>query len=906
MLDWSGYTPAEALEILQTDELRGLSPAEVTRRQQKYGLNQLQVQQPLPLWRRFLAHFSEFLVLILLAAAIISLILGEGTDALVILVVVTVNAVLGVIQEYRAEKALDALKNLSAPTAKVVREGRAVEVAARELVPGDVVLLEAGDFVPADGRLLEAANLKVDQSALTGESEPVEKNVAFTAKGDVPLAEKENMVHMGTALTFGRGRAIITGTGMDTEIGRIAGLIEKAGEKKTPLQEKLGQFGRQLGFLAIFLCLLIFFLGMLRGNDFYEMFFIAVSLAVAAIPEGLPAIVTIVLALGVQRMARYNAVIRKLPAVETLGAATVICSDKTGTLTHNAMTVRHLVTGSGELGVSGVGYEKEGNFFRGEAVIEPSADPLLSILLKIGLLNSDALLTEDDGIIRVVGDPTEGALVAVAGKAGLIRDELVQRLPRLKEYPFDSERKMMSTVHRGTLDEWPGSDGNKDSLKGMLLLTKGAPGQVLERCSRRLSSDGIRELDSSTREHFRGKNRTMAARALRVLAFALRPLESDPPEEPGEAEQDLIFVGMAGMIDPPRPEAGKALEICRQAGIRVKMITGDHKETALAIAREMGLVWENEEALSGAELDRLSPEELRGRVGKVSVFARVSPEHKVRIVEALQAEEEIVAMTGDGVNDAPALKKADIGAAMGQTGTDVAREAAEMVLADDNFATIVQAVQEGRIIFDNIKKAVYFLLSTNVGEIFTILGAILLGWPLPLLPIQILWINLVTDSLPALALGVDSPERDTMQRPPRHPREGIFERKSKTTILVYGVFIAAIALSAFYLGWQESVGKGRTMAFATLALSQLVHVFNFRSLQKSLFRRGLTGNRPLLAGVAVSALLQLAVLLTPFFMSIFRVTALAAVEWLIIAALAISPLIFGELLKPALYRYQQK
>jgi len=895
MTDWSTYSAAEALETLRSDPDRGLSQQEAAARQQDFGLNELQGQQLLPLWKRFLGQFREFLVLLLVGAAVISLLLGEITDALVIMIVVTVNAVLGLIQEYRAEKALEALKNLSAPTAKVVRDGQVAEVPARELVPGDVVFLDAGDFVPADGRLLESANLKVDQSALTGESEPVEKNDAFIAVEDTPLAERDNMIHMGTSVSFGRGKILVTGTGMATEIGRIAGLIGEDGEEQTPLQKKLGKFGQQLGMLGIFFCIIIFLLGVLRGSSFYEMFLIAVSLAVAAIPEGLPAIVTVVLALGVQRMARQNAIIRKLPAVETLGAATVICSDKTGTITQNAMTVRKLVAGCGDFRVTGEGYNTAGRFFRedeaGETIeIEPASDAHLSLLLKIALLNNDARLTKEEAV-NVIGDPTEGALVVAAGKAGLTRERLERELPRIGELPFDSERKMMSTIHRGVLREWPG-----DNKETRFLLTKGAPGEVLEKCSHWVSTEGIRKLDLLAKEHFLAKNREMARQALRVLAFALRPLEEASVAAP-DAETDLVFVGMAGMMDPPRPEAGQALETSRRAGIKVKMITGDHRDTALAIAREMNLAHDDTDAISGTELDRLEFKELQERVKTVSVFARVSPEHKVRIVEALQANGDIVAMTGDGVNDAPALRKADIGISMGQTGTDVAKEAAEMVLADDNFATIVKAVQEGRIIFENIKKAIYFLLSTNMGELFTILGAILLGWPLPLFPIQVLWINLVTDSLPALAIGVDPPERGAMQRPPRNPSEGIFEPGARAQIILFGLFIALVTLGAFWLGWRESTVKGQTLAFATLAFSQLVHVFNFRSLRESIFRRGIAGNRPLLAGVSISAALQIIVLVVPFFMPVFRVVSLSGGDWLTVIVLCLSPVAFGELWK---------
>lgn len=902
MTDWYRLTAEETLKSLGTDPSRGLSGDEAEKRIARFGKNELQEKAGQTVWEMLFSQFKEFLVLLLIGAAVISILLGEITDALVIFLVVIINAILGVIQEFKAEKSLAALKTLSAPTAKVVREGRIFQLPAGDLVPGDLILLDAGDFIPADARLLEAVNLKVDESALTGESVPVEKDAAFTVDGEAPLAERKNLVFMGTVSTFGRARAVVTTTGMETEIGRIAGLIQEAEAERTPLQKKLTEFGQELGVLALILCAIIFFLGILRGNRLFEMFFTSVSLAVAVIPEGLPAIVTIVLALGVQRMAGQKAIIRKLPAVETLGSATVICSDKTGTLTQNAMTVRRIAIGESLYEVTGEGYELEGDFLRKGAKVPVEEDPYLSLILKIGLLCNDASFFTEDGKRRLVGDPTEGALVVAAEKGGFDRQRFAKEFPREKELPFDSVRKRMSTVNRGPLPS--GVPGLPE--EGFWLLVKGAPDTVLEKCTRWLGKDGPSELTPEKKEEFLRVNREMAGEALRVLGFALRPFNPEEDFTVEAAEQDLIFIGFMGMIDPPRSEAREAIKVCRKAGIKVKMITGDHRDTALAIAKELGLAAGENQIMTGGELDKLSQEELGNAVKEVTVFARVSPEHKVRIVDALKKNGEIVAMTGDGVNDAPALKKADIGAAMGIAGTDVAKEAAEMVLADDNFVTIVQAVKEGRIIFENIKKAIYFLLSCNAGEIFTILTAILLGWPVPLYPIQILWVNLVTDSLPALALGVDPPEDEVMQKKPRDPGEGIFAYGMKRTLVFYGVFIAFVTLAAFNIGAKESIMKGQTMAFATLGLSQLAHVFNFRSLSNSILTRGFLGNKPLLLGILVSAVMQLAVLFTPFLMEIFKVQRLAPSEILEISGLVLSPLLFGELWKAVWIRKKQK
>ena len=883
-------------EMAETDRSQGLTPAHVEQRRKQYGFNELQEQRRVTIMEMFWGQFKEFLVLLLIAAGVVSLAIGEVTDAVVILIVVLLNSLLGVIQEYKAERSLEALKKLSAPTAKVIREGAVFEIPARELVPGDLILLEAGDYIPADARLLETVNLNIDESALTGESVPVEKDADFTAEEILTLSDQKNMAYMGTVVIGGRGRAQVTTTGMKTEIGHIARMIQAAPQEKTPLQKKMDRFGRLLGVLAIFLCLLIFTLGILRGIDILPMFLTSVSLAVASIPEGLPAIITIVLALGVQRMAKQQAVIRKLPAVETLGAATVICTDKTGTLTQNKMTVRQAFCGSGPIRIAaGAGHDRERDFVRSGRRIDPRQDSHLRLLLAIGLLNNDARLaaeTEGDHP-RFIGDPTEGALVDVAQKAGFDREKEAALLPRIREYPFDSTRKMMSTMHHGDPDfPWAEFEG-----KQYWLFTKGAPDKILECCRYWLGPSGVQVLTPSKKEELLRCNHIWAGEALRVLGFAFRPCSENGAMPVEEAEKELIFVGFMGMNDPPRPEAKRAIKMCHDAGIKVKMITGDHAETALAIAAELGLASQKEEVISGTEIESLSAEELATKVNGIKVFARVAPEHKVRIVQALKANGEITAMTGDGVNDAPALKQADIGTAMGKTGTAVAKEAAEMVLADDNFATIVRAVEEGRVVYENIKKAIFFLLSCNVGEIIAIFGAILLGWALPLLPIQILWINLVTDSLPALSLGVDPREDDMMKRPPRNPRRGIFDTHSIRSLVTFGLFIGFITLAAFRIGAGESIEKGQTMAFATLTFSQLVHVFNFRSLHGSVVGANFFKNRYLLGAVLVSASLQLMVFLIPAAAEIFHVVPLDAEGWFYVIGFSLSLLFLGEMWK---------
>ena len=860
---WYQETNQEVAERLGTSLEKGLPVARIEELQAKYGLNELQAAPPRSIWNMLWEQLTDYLIIILLGAALVSALLGEGQDSLVILIIVIMNAVLSVVQERRAEDALAALKALSDPKAVVVRDGFVLEIPSNQLVPGDLILLEAGQFIPADARIIESANLRVEEAALTGESLPVEKTVAALS-GEQSVGDRTNMAYMGTIVVHGHGKALVTGTGMTTEIGKIAGMLQAAEDQGTPLQRKLDVFGKKLGRAILVIVAFIFVVGVLRGFPPLDMFMTAVSLAVAAIPEGLPAIVTIVLALGVQKMSKRNAIIRRLPAVETLGAATVICSDKTGTLTMNDMTVRRLVAGLTEYDVDklDLSYPGQKMLIEGAALCNDTQ----------GQKNGDLL-----------GDPTETALVALAIKAGVNYQELKAKYPRIDEISFDSERKQMTTVHR-----WP-------SAQQETAVVKGAADIILPQCSRIFIDGEVREITSADRQMIERYNEEMADEALRVLAVAYRP-DVDGANH-AELETDLVFLGLQGMIDPPRPEAFEAIRVAQNAGIRIIMITGDHKRTATAIAKELGVLGTGE-VVTGAELDRLSDDALIERINHINVFARVSPEHKVRIVKALKAQGHIVAMTGDGVNDAPALKYADIGAAMGRVGTDVAKDAADMVLADDNFATIVTAVREGRVIFENIRKAIYFLLSCNAGEVLAIFSAIMLGWKaVPLLPIQILWINLVTDSFPALALGVEPAEPGLMDRPPRPTTEGLFQKRTGLLILLAGIFIGGITLIAFRLGLKDDLIAARSMAFATLSLSQLFFVFNFRSLDKPLTALNPLGNPRLIQAVSLSIFLQLIVFLVPFLRRVFQLALLTFGEVLIVLGLSLATLIFGELAK---------
>src|SRR5215212_9697125 len=889
--------PAETvLAKLGSNLRRGLSAEEARGRLEQYGPNELEERSGRGPWAILWEQFTSAMIVILIVAAVASALLGDYEDSIAIAVIVVLNAALGFGQEYRAERAMDALKRLSAPIVKVRRNGHVREVSARELVPGDVVLLEAGNLVPADGRLLEGTNLRVQESALTGESVPVEKG-PVALEEDPPLGERTNMVYSSTIVTKGRGLYVITETGMATELGKIAAMIQTAGREQTPLQRRLDQVGKVLALAALVIVGVVFALGLLRGENLQLMFLTAVSLAVAAVPEGLPAVATIALALGAQRMLRRRALIRKLPAVEMLGSVTVICSDKTGTLTENRMTatVLDVADRTVQLGEGGRAASKPGP--DGGLLPVEGDDPALALLLGGAALCNDALLDEGDekDALRVLGDPTEGALVEAAAREGLKKPELEAALPRVEEVPFDSGRKRMTTVHE-VLSDW--GSGSPDTLSSVLreglknapyvAFTKGAVDSLLE-ISNEVWSDGQTEpLDGDWRERISAANQRLAENGIRVLGVGFRSLRSlDGGAD--ELERDLTFLGMVGMIDPARPEARDAVETCKRAGIRPVMITGDHPLTARHIATELGIA-EGGRILTGREIDRLSVEELEDLVSETPVFARVSPENKLDVVEALQDKGHIVAMTGDGVNDAPALRKADIGVAMGITGTDVSKEASDMVLTDDNFATIVATVEQGRVIYDNIRKFIKYLLTSNSAEILVMLVGPFLGLGLPLLPLQILWINLVTDGPPALALSAEPAERGIMRRPPRPPGESVFSRGLGRHVLWVGVLMALVSLGVGVWYQQTKPEIWQTMVFTTLTLSQMSHVMAIRSGNESLFRVGLRSNKLLLGAVILTFILQVLAIYVPFFQGFLETEALPLADFAI--AVALSTVIF--------------
>ena len=893
------YYLKTALEVekeLNTSLKVGLSSSEVKQRLEKIGPNQLKEGKKRTVWHMLIDQFKDVLIIILLASAVISVLLGEVTDAIVIGIIVILNAILSVLQEYRAEKSLDALKKMTVPETLVMRDGKQKKIKSTQLVPGDLVLLESGDRIPADLRLVEVTDLSIQEAILTGESEPAEKNNReIVSKEEVSLGDRLNIAYMGTTVIAGRGRGIVVATGMDTEMGQIASMLQEQKKELTPLQKKLNQVGKNLGIIILFVIAIVVLLGCLRGIPFFDMFLTGISLAVAAVPEGLPAVVTIVLALGVQQMIKKNAIIRRLPAVETLGATTVICSDKTGTLTQNQMTVQKLVLVDREIEVEGVGYQPFGQFRQNNQYIQPSDDQAISLLLKAATLCNNSYLkqNEENNQWEIIGDPTEGALVVVAAKAGYQKEGLENKYPRLRELPFDSERKRMSTVHRTP-------EGNE------ILFVKGAPDQIIERCSSFRSNSKEKAWSQSLKGKIAEQNKKLASEALRVLAVAYREINSQEKEYIKEnkklniekTESELTFLGLVAMIDPPRKEAKEAVKTCRKAGIRPIMITGDYSLTAQAIADQIGIYQLGDRIITGSELEKMPQEELEKVVMKTTIFARVSPRHKMRIVHALQKNNQVVAMTGDGVNDAPALKESDIGIAMGITGTDVSKEAADMILTDDNFSSIVSAVQEGRKIYQNIQKFIRYLLSCNLGEILTIFVAILIGLPRPLLPIQILWVNLVTDGLPALALGLDPAEKDVMIQPPRNPKEGIFSGKMGFNIFSQGIFIGIITLIAFYYGYsQYSLVVGETMAFGTLSFTQLWQSLNSRSDKFSIFRLGIFSNRYLVLAILGSGILQLMVMLVPFLQSVFQVTALTFSQWLVVILISLTAIPYVELLK---------
>jgi Ca2+-transporting ATPase len=938
----------DVVSELQTHVRLGLSPEEAASRLATHGPNEL-VEVPGPtLLHRLIQQLRDFLVLILIAAAIIAIFIGEFVDAAAIIAIVVINAVIGVIQESKAENALRALKRMAAPTAQVIRDGHALTVPAREVVPGDIVLLEAGNYVPADMRLVESVNLKVNEASLTGESLPVEKHAGAVLDQEIPVGDRVNTAFMSTVVTYGRGKGIVTTTGMTTQIGLIAKMLQAYEEEPTPLQRKLEGLGKTLGTITLAVCAFIFLVGVLRDTqvslivqtsggllagllaylqafkaEIVELFMTAVSLAIAAVPEGLPAVVTICLALGMQRMVRRHALLRKLPAVETLGAATAICSDKTGTLTQNEMTVVKLYADQDVITVAGRGYQPVGGFSRDGQPFDPRRDPAASLLLQGALLCNDARLEESASnngggkTYRMVGDPTEGALVVVAAKAGLRCLEQEEAFPRVGEIPFDSDRKRMTTINQvvdghspdGVFHTWPALTPTP-----YLVFTKGAPDVLLEVCDRIVQGGQIQSLQAEQRQALLQANTSLAAQALRVLAVAYRPLDS-LPEKPlsQEIERNLIFVGLLGMIDPARPEVKDAVDLCRQAGIKAVMITGDYPETARAIAKELDLFTPGRETLTGQELEQLSDEEFAALVNEVDVYARTSPKHKVRIVEALKSRGHIVAMTGDGVNDAPALKRADIGVAMGITGTDVAKETADMVLTDDNFASIVSAVEEGRVIYSNIRKFVFYLLSCNIGEILILfLGMILLGLRV-LRPIQLLWLNLLTDGLPALALGVEKGDPDIMQRPPRPANEPIINRTMRWGILTQSIAVTVATLGAFVFGlWRFAdsppdyrLTAAQTTAFVVLNCAELLVAYAFRSERYPLHRIGVFSNRFMVLATASSFLLLLAVVYVPFLDPIFHTVELDLVEWLVMIPLMLIPVVTAELTKFFLRRRER-
>ncbi|MBA5876393.1 MAG: HAD-IC family P-type ATPase [Nitrospira sp. CR1.2] len=880
---WHACSQGEIERELAVDPAAGLSGEEAARRLSAHGRNELPEAPPLSPWHILAAQFTSLIVWVLIGAALVSGLLEEWIDAGAILAIVVLNGLLGFLQEYRAEQSLAALRTLAVTYARVLRGGTRLNLSSTELVPGDIIDVEAGDHVPADARLLQAVSFHTQEAALTGESTPVEKLNTALPDHDLPPADQRNMLFMGTTVTGGKGRAVVVATGSATELGRIATLMTAVPVEPTPLQRRLEQFGHVLLALSLGIVLVVFGLGVWRGEPLFDMFLTAVSLAVAAIPEGLPAIVTTTLALGVMRMVNRHALIRRLPAVETLGAATVICTDKTGTLTKNEMTVTHLAVEDLVVEVTGEGYAPVGTIVGGEP-----REGALRDLLWTALLCNGASLKQSDDKWTVVGDPTEGALLVAGRKGGWVQEELERAQPLLGELPFDSDRKMMTMVRR--------------SEERAVAYVKGAPDVLLGCCEEYVTKTGERRpLTESVRHSMLSVNQQFAQQALRVVALAYRVLDPEPASfEPELVERRLSFLGLAAMKDPLRPEAKAAVDLCRSAGIATVMITGDHKETALAIAREAGFASGPTQALSGLELNRLSDADLASRVRDVSVYARVSAEHKLRIVKAWRAQGAVVAMTGDGVNDAPAVREADIGIAMGVTGTDVTKDASDMVVTDDNFASIAAAVEEGRSIYANIRKSVHYLLSCNLSEVLVMLGSTVLGWPLPLLPIHILWINLVTDGFPALALAVDPKDPDVMKRPPRDPQAPLLDRGRFLTVCVQGLVMAAATLAVFGIALsivKDEVPFARTMTFTTLVLVQFLHAFTCRHDRYSLFQVGVASNRMLVGAVLVSALLQGAILLSSWGQEIFKVVPLRADEWAVIVGFGLLPFLVMELWK---------
>jgi len=959
---WHALSAEEVLSSLGTQIEQGLTAEEAEKRQAQYGLNQLVEAPRTTFLKMVIDQLNNFVIILLIVAAVVSALLGEWIDAGAILSIVVLNAVLGVIQESRAEQALAALKKLAAPEAQVLRSGHRISVPARELVPGDIVYLEAGNFVPADIRLLEAVNLRAEEAALTGESVPVQKNATISLDRDIPLGDRKNTVFMGTVVNYGRGRGVVTSTGMHTQLGMIATMLQSVEEENTPLQQRLDQLGKILGYGALAVCGLVFLVGLIRAlgsmgfaelfttatglEEVVDLFMIAVSLAIAAVPEGLPAVVTISLALGMREMVHRHALIRRLSSVETLGSATVICSDKTGTLTQNEMTVTKLWVDGQFVDVTGTGYRPQGEFMVDGKAVNLHQYPAAMTALWLGVLNNDAQLevtpSEEGGdpVYRIIGDPTEGSIIVAAAKAGLGLEQLIAAFPRENEIPFDSTRKRMVTMH---LINDPRSEITPATLyhhaQQYTIAVKGAPDVVLNLCNRyqHISDDQALPLDEAARARILAANDTMTQGALRVLGVAYRAIPALPEEvDNDDLERDLIFVGLIGMIDPARTEVRPALETARGAGIRTIMITGDYPNTAKAIAESIHLLSPGHQVLTGAQLNEMTDAELQHEVQHTDVFARVSPEHKMRIVDALRANDEVVAMTGDGVNDAPAIKASDIGVAMGITGTDVAKETADMVLTDDNYASIVSAVEQGRIIYANIRKFVFFLLSSNVAEIMIIFLATLAGVPTPLTAIQLLWLNLLTDGAPALALAMEKGDPDVMERAPRPKKEPIINKSMRLGIGIQTIMQTGAVLTAFAIGliWElqhtagitipdgmnpilfliqfndwvhvADVKTAETMAFVTLSLCELFRAYTVRSERASVFRLGLFSNKYMQYAVALSIVLMLLVVNVPFLQTVFNTHFLSWDKWLMVVGLALLPAIAEEFTKLYLRKSEQR
>ncbi len=935
---WHALPVEEVLRHLEVQE-NGLSAEQAARRLQQYGPNQLQEAPRPTFWHMLWEQLNNFVVILLIVASIISALLGDYVEAAAIMAIVVLNAVLGIIQEQRAEEALAALKKLAAPDAQVLRDGRRQTIPARDLVPGDIVFLEAGNFVPADVRLLEAVNLRIEEASLTGESLPVQKNAVSIIDKDVPIGDRKNTAFMGTTVSYGRGRGVVVSTGMRTQLGLIATMLQTVETEETPLQRRLDQLGKTLSIASLILVAIVFVVALLGytninmlfsgplsyfqtyTREITDVFIIAVSLAIAAVPEGLPAVVTISLALGMREMIRRHALIRKLASVETLGSATVICSDKTGTLTQNEMTVTRLWADGQFIHVTGTGYVPQGEFQVDGQKVDITQYPAILTSLWLGVLNNDADIeitgeAQDEQTYRIVGDPTEGALLVAAAKAGAFHVDVKQAYPRENEVPFDSERKRMITIHEVSQprpdDISPFYDNKMKDWE--VIAVKGAPDIVLGLCSHyQTMDDKSKPLTEELRQRILAANDEMTKDALRVLGVAYRIVKEVPETadglKPEELEKDLVFVGLLGMIDPARLEVKPALEQARRAGIRTVMITGDYPNTARAIAESIGLMKRRTRVLTGAEVDKMSDDELRGIIEETAVFARVSPEHKMRIVDALQANGEVVAMTGDGVNDAPAIKRADIGVAMGITGTDVAKETADMVLTDDNYASIVSAVEQGRIIYSNIRKFVYYLLSCNVAEILVIFLGTLISKSSPLTAIQLLWLNLVTDGAPALALATEKGDPDIMSRPPRPKNEPIINRFMQLGIFVQTIAITSVTLAAYFLGLKlhpEQPEFGEAMAFVTLSLSELVRAYTARSEYYPLLKIGVFTNRNMNLAILLSAVLIFAVIYIPFFNPIFNTVPLGWQQWEVLLPLLLVPSLAAEILKLIYQKIQKR